>query len=149
MQILKVNTRTVALVWIFSGFLSTPFTIHYFLLFSTCLYLYFRKLKHFYDTVSTFQSSPVYQLRHLVAPACVAMVTVTQMGATLMSYLDEDLSQGKNTDINTVHGNLLFVCSGIPVLKRFHCYFRSYIQIRLHVLTIIIQDVRFKKFCSL
>lgn len=109
---------------------------------NSCLYLHFRKLKHFYDTISPFQSSPVYQLRHLVAPVCVAMVTVTKMGATLMSYVDEDLSEGKNTDMNTVHGKLLFVCSGLPVLKRCHCYFRPYFC--LYGLTII-QDVGFLK----
>lgn len=60
----------------------------------------------------------MYQLRHLVAPACVAMVTVSDMAPVVMECLEKDIVRREATDSNLIHGNLLFVYNVIGVLKR-------------------------------
>jgi len=54
----------------------------------------------------------VYQLRHLVAPAFVAMVTTADLGTTAVTVLQEHIPKDgskENISWNSIHGNLLVI----------------------------------------
>ncbi|KAH3847912.1 hypothetical protein DPMN_090247 [Dreissena polymorpha] len=62
------------------------------------------------NLIKRFTASPVYQLRHLVAQALVAMVTREDMKSSLMSCLEVSISYSVNdVNVNSIHGDLLFV----------------------------------------
>ena len=71
----------------------------------------------FFDIIAVFRQSPVYQLRHLVAPASVAMVTMSEMSSAVMTCVMDEIMLKENNSSNLIHGNLLFVNNGIELLK--------------------------------
>lgn len=68
----------------------------------------FRITKCIRDRLYKFVESPVCQLRHLVAPALVAMVNMADMAMVAKECMDERIYRGEKR-LNLVHGSLLLV----------------------------------------
>ena len=83
------------------------------------------------NLIKRFTASPVYQLRHLVAQALVAMVTREDMKSSLMSCLEVSISYSVNdVNVNSIHGDLLFVQKVLEYIAR---YVRSKLNVMFMV----------------
>lgn len=70
-----------------------------------------------------FTGSPVYQLRCLVAPALVGMVTMQEMTSSLTSCLRDHVtalntSTSGSVCYNSLHGNLLYMYKLLDYIER-------------------------------
>ena len=78
----------------------------------------FRIIKSIKDQLFKFMISPVYQLRHLVAPALVAMVNMGHMTAVARECMDSLSDNPEKQNCNQVHGTLLVVSKLLDNIHR-------------------------------
>ncbi|XP_053378455.1 thyroid adenoma-associated protein homolog [Mercenaria mercenaria] len=80
-----------------------------------------RQLRRFHALMQPFLGSPVYQLRHLVASALVAMVTVQDMTSSVISCLHDHVTSLKtfnNICNNSLHGYLIYIHGLLDFIDR-------------------------------
>ncbi|KAL5009098.1 hypothetical protein ScPMuIL_014679 [Solemya velum] len=66
-------------------------------------------MKELYSKLEKLLGSPVYNLRHLVASACVAMVPVQKVADVTRTLLRSLVSPGSHICSNMLHGKLIFL----------------------------------------
>ena len=71
------------------------------------------------EEIFKFVGSPVYQLRHLVSPALVAMVNMADMTTVAKECLDMIDKSEKSLSCNKVHGLLLVVGKLLDYIYRY------------------------------
>ena len=75
-------------------------------------------VKSMKEQIFKFVGSPVYQLRHLVAPAVVAMVNMANMTTVAKECIDLMHSSQKICSCNKMHGLLLVVGKLLDYIHR-------------------------------
>ncbi|XP_060555360.1 tRNA (32-2'-O)-methyltransferase regulator THADA-like [Ruditapes philippinarum] len=80
------------------------------------------QLQQFSSLMQPFTGSPVYQLRHLVASALVAMIPVQEMTSSVISCLNNHVTPMQSSSSicnNSLHGHLLYILGLLDFIERY------------------------------